>query len=53
MRLEYAKTKNDIGIDIIEDTKVKYTGLCVNCDNREDCKIRNSDYVIWHCEEYL
>lgn len=30
----------------------RYTGLCVNCDNREDCKIRNNDFVIWHCEEY-
>ena len=53
MSHEYANTNNDNGIDIVEDTLVKYTGLCVNCDNRKDCKIINSDFVIWHCEEYL
>lgn len=31
----------------------KFTGLCVNCDNRKECKIRNNEFVIWHCEEYL
>ena len=30
----------------------RYTGLCTNCDNRVDCRIRNNDFVIWHCEEY-
>ncbi len=33
--------------------EVKYTGLCVNCDNRKDCKIRDNAHVIWHCEEYI
>ncbi len=30
----------------------KYKGLCVNCENRETCQIRNSEIGIWHCEEY-
>jgi hypothetical protein len=35
------------------EKKVQFTGLCVNCDNKTDCKIRKAEYVIWHCEEYL
>jgi hypothetical protein len=34
-------------------TNTQQTGLCINCDNRNDCSIRNSNHVIWHCEEYL
>ncbi len=30
----------------------KYKGLCVNCENREDCAIRNPETGVWHCEEY-
>ncbi len=30
----------------------KYKGLCVNCDNREHCAIRNAEIGVWHCEEY-
>lgn len=30
----------------------KYKGLCVNCDSREDCTIRNQEIGVWHCEEY-
>jgi hypothetical protein len=30
----------------------KYKGLCVNCDNRETCQIRNAEIGVWHCEEY-
>lgn len=42
---------------IIEESKVMeyvngYTGLCLNCDNRATCKLRNAECVIWHCEEY-
>ncbi|MBI9067470.1 MAG: hypothetical protein JEZ09_09275 [Salinivirgaceae bacterium] len=29
-----------------------YTALCVNCDERANCKIRNNTSAIWHCEEY-
>jgi len=29
-----------------------YTGLCVNCDNREFCKSNIPEGGIWHCEEY-
>ena len=34
------------------ENELTYTGLCVNCDNREECKLRNDEIVIWHCEEY-
>ena len=42
---------------IIAETRVVehvngFTGLCLNCDNREFCKLRNAESVIWHCEEY-
>lgn len=30
----------------------EYKGLCVNCDNRKDCTIRNKEIGVWHCEEY-
>jgi hypothetical protein len=30
----------------------EYKGLCVNCDLRETCALRNSEIGIWHCEEY-
>jgi hypothetical protein len=30
----------------------KYKGLCVNCDNRDNCAIRDVDTGVWHCEEY-
>jgi len=31
----------------------EYTGICLNCDNREECKIRCKTSIIWHCEEYI
>ncbi|MCX7732060.1 MAG: hypothetical protein N2248_02725 [candidate division WOR-3 bacterium] len=30
----------------------EFKGLCVNCENRNDCMIRNRDIGVWHCEEY-
>ena len=30
----------------------QYKGLCVNCENRRDCAIRNKEIGVWHCEEY-
>ncbi len=36
----------------VEMKKLEYTGLCTNCDNRKECKIRDKDFVVWHCEEY-
>ncbi|MEO0071407.1 MAG: hypothetical protein ABIK39_04925 [candidate division WOR-3 bacterium] len=30
----------------------KYKGLCVNCENRDSCQIRNKEIGVWHCEEY-
>jgi hypothetical protein len=30
----------------------EYKGLCVNCESRENCAIRNAEVGVWHCEEY-
>ncbi len=30
----------------------EYKGLCLNCENRKDCAIRNKEIGVWHCEEY-
>jgi len=30
----------------------KYSGLCVNCDNRKICSYPKSGKTIWCCEEY-
>lgn len=30
----------------------QYKGLCVNCENRKDCAIRDKEIGVWHCEEY-
>lgn len=27
-------------------------GLCLNCDNFEDCLLPKPDEGVWHCEEY-
>jgi len=35
-----------------ELSSTEYTGLCINCDNKEDCNIRCETSVIWHCEKY-
>ena len=35
------------------DDSEKYKGLCVNCDNRENCLRPMPDEGIWHCEEYI
>ena len=29
-----------------------YTGLCINCDHREFCKLYKPDGGVWHCEYY-
>jgi hypothetical protein len=30
----------------------KYKGLCLNCEDRETCTIRDLEGGVWHCEEY-
>jgi len=29
-----------------------FKGLCINCDNRQTCRLPKSDHGVWHCEEY-
>ena len=43
--------KNDE--ESVKENTDNKTGLCINCDNKENCTIRNDNAVIWHCEEYL
>ena len=30
----------------------KFKGLCMNCDNSDDCTYPKSESGVWHCEEY-
>ena len=30
----------------------EHRGLCVNCENREDCTMAKPEGGVWHCEEY-
>ena len=32
--------------------KPKYSGLCINCKNRDTCKFIKPQGGVWHCEEY-
>lgn len=38
--------------DVPKDRKNDFKGLCINCDNRFDCRMSQTDHGIWHCEEY-
>lgn len=31
----------------------QYKGLCVNCEHRKNCAIRDKEIGVWHCEEYI
>ena len=31
---------------------VEHKGLCVNCENRQECTMARPEGGIWHCEEY-
>ncbi len=35
-----------------EDDASKYEGLCVNCENRQNCTHSKPAGGIWHCEDY-
>ncbi len=41
--------------EIIAEKKnaIEYKGLCVNCENREDCTYSNREGGVWHCDEYV
>jgi len=30
----------------------EFKGLCINCANRETCKLAKPEEGVWHCEEY-
>lgn len=35
-----------------ESVTATYAGLCVNCENRENCLMPKPETGVWHCEEY-
>ncbi len=35
-----------------EEETSKYTGLCVNCENRRTCAHPKPAGGVWHCEDY-
>jgi hypothetical protein len=35
-----------------DETSIKYTGLCVNCEKRTSCTRIEANGGVWHCEEY-
>ena len=35
-----------------EHKPIAYTGLCMNCDNRQTCVRSRSGESVWHCENY-
>ena len=37
----------------IDKNQSKFKGLCMNCANRETCKIASTEGGIWHCAEYI
>jgi hypothetical protein len=43
------KTKTTVATKPLS-TKLK--GLCMNCDNNEDCTYPKSESGVWHCDEY-
>lgn len=39
---------------ITEEPALKhFTGLCGNCELKDDCHWRNDDIITFHCEHYL
>ena len=39
--------------EVPENDYDNYTGICKNCENRNNCMYRNNESVVWHCEEYI
>ena len=40
-------------VAVSEEVKPEvYKGLCINCENREICRLAKSEGGVWHCEEY-
>ncbi len=56
------ETKKDANMSESENNKIlsnsskestdKNKGLCINCENREICKLHIPESGVWHCEEY-
>ncbi|MBN1980975.1 MAG: hypothetical protein JW795_05555 [Chitinivibrionales bacterium] len=49
MPLNHASKDTDIG-EIAASDSIK--GLCVNCENKQNCVMSKTEGGIWRCEEY-
>jgi len=53
---KYQKVKDENPVDdvhLIMDDSGKYTGLCINCDNRHFCVNAKKEHIVWQCQEYV
>jgi hypothetical protein len=46
------KTDSKASFKTVKKEMQQYKGLCINCENRENCKLHKPNGGIWHCEEY-
>ena len=44
-------TDSKVSFEPVEKETQQFKGLCVNCENRKDCKLHRPNGGIWHCEE--
>lgn len=42
----------DLGFRDQTERRTPYLGICVNCDERETCRLRKEQVPVWQCEEY-
>ena len=47
-----SRNKSSLDSKTEEANKVKFAGLCMNCENRDICTYPKPEGGIWHCEEY-
>jgi len=45
------KTLNNRALESEQNPR-QFKGLCINCECRNECKIRIPNGGVWHCEEY-
>ncbi len=43
----------EIKTNQVKSNSKELQGLCINCDNKKDCNIRDTSKKVIHCEEYM
>lgn len=46
------KDKYQISSDKKNTQSQTLKGLCVDCENRDNCSLKKTNGGVWHCEEY-